>query len=204
MTEALIDRALSGNEAALEALFRQHFPPTLRLASGMLNHEQDAEEVAQDALAYALTHLDRYDPDRAAFATWLYTITVSRCRNKRRRKWLPTVGLTSWLERARDDRNSGRDPRPGPEERVERNERDAALWNVVAQLSPKQREAVVLRYIADLTYRQMAEVLECSTSAAQTRTWLGEQKLRELLSNQEPDLAVGSGARDNQNWGKVK
>jgi RNA polymerase sigma-70 factor (ECF subfamily) len=204
VTEALIRRASSGDEAALEALFRQHYPPTLRLALGLLNSEQDAEEVAQDALAYALTHLDRYDPRRAAFATWLYTITVGRCRNKRRRKWLPTVSLAAWLERSARDQPVHRDPGPGPEEKVERRQRDAALWSAVGQLSPKQREAVVLRYAAGLTYPQMSEVLGCSASTAQTRTWLGEQRLRELLPDLNPDRATAPGARTKHDWETVK
>jgi RNA polymerase sigma-70 factor (ECF subfamily) len=204
VTQALIRRASSGDETALEALFRQHYPPTLRLALGLLNHEQDAEEVAQDALAYVLTHLDRYDPDQAAFATWLYTITVSRCRNKRRRKWLPTIGLTTWLERAGGGRASHRDPGPGPEEKVERRQRDETLWSAVGQLSPKQREAIVLRYAAGLTYPQMSEVLGCSASTAQTRTWLGEQRLRDLLPELDPDVGTAAGARNKHNWETVK
>jgi len=198
VTQALIRRASSGDETALEALFRQHYPPTLRLALGLLNSEQDAEEVAQDALAYALTHLDGYKPERAAFATWLYTITVSRCRNKRRRKWLTTIRLTT------SDQAVDRDPGPGPEEKVERRQRDATLWSAVGQLSPKQREAIVLRYAAGLTYPQMSEVLGCSVSTAQTRTWLGEQRLRELLPDLDPDRAMAAGARNKHNWETVK
>jgi RNA polymerase sigma-70 factor (ECF subfamily) len=198
VTQALIRRASSGDEAALEALFRQHYPPALRLALGLLNSEQDAEEVAQDALAYALTHLDHYDPQRAAFATWLYTITVSRCRNKRRRKWLPTIRLTT------GDQTVDHDPGPGPEEKIERRQRDAALWSAVGQLSPKQREAVVLRYAAGLTYPQMSEVLGCSASTAQTRTWLGEQRLRELLPDLDPAVATAAGARNKHNWETIK
>jgi RNA polymerase sigma-70 factor (ECF subfamily) len=200
MTQKLIRRALSGDETGLETLFRQHYPPTLRLALGLLGDEQDAEEVAQDSLLYALTHLDRYDPARATFSTWLYTITVSRCRSRRRRKWWPTVQLAAWLERGDADREVEPARSSGPEERVERNERDAALWAAVMQLSPKQREAIVLRYAADLTYPQMAEVLGCSTSAAQSRTWLGEQKLRDLLFNLAPGMAAGSGAQDERQW----
>lgn len=202
MKQQLIDCASSGDEVAQEALFRQHYPRTLRLAWGLLGDEQDAEETAQDTLVYALTHLQRYDPDRGAFSTWLYTITVSRCRSKRRRKWLPTIQLATWLERRNGD--GGIDPAPGPEEHLEQKERDAVLWNAVAQLSPKQREAVVLRYAIGLSYTQMAEAMQCSASAAQSRTWLGEQKLRELLSSSTPEAMANAKAQDRTEWEKAK
>jgi DNA-directed RNA polymerase specialized sigma24 family protein len=66
---------------------------------------------------------------------------------------------------------------------VELQERKATVWSVVTQLSPKLREAIVLRYAVGLTYKQMGVVLKCSASAAQSRTWLGEQKLRDWLSD---------------------
>jgi RNA polymerase sigma-70 factor (ECF subfamily) len=194
LTQKLIEFALSGDEAALERLFYQHYPPTLRLARGLLGDEQDAEEVAQDALTYVLTRLEHYDPQRAAFATWLYTVTVSRCRSKRRRRRLPTFRFVAWIE----GRAGGepRDPRPGPEESYERHEQDAALWRAVAELSPKQREAIALRYALGLTYPQMAQVLKCSASAAQSRTWLGEQRLRELLSDLVHEAVSNANSRN--------
>jgi RNA polymerase sigma-70 factor (ECF subfamily) len=204
MTQSLIRRALSGDETALESLFHQHYPPALRLALGLLDNKGDAEEVAQDTLTYVLTHLDRYDAERGAFSTWLYAITVNRCRSKRRRKWLPLVGLTHWLEQKGHGSSFIHEPGPGPEEQLERDERDAALWAAVARLSAKQREAIVLRYAAGLTYPQMAEVLGCSASLAQSRTWLGERKLREMLADLIPGAATGAGAKNKHGMETVK
>ncbi|MCA9978612.1 MAG: RNA polymerase sigma factor, partial [Anaerolineales bacterium] len=81
MHSQVFQRAENGDSQAQAELFRQHYPVTYRLAYSLLHHHEDAEEVAQDALAYALTNLAQYNPLRGAFTTWLYTITVSRCRN---------------------------------------------------------------------------------------------------------------------------
>ena len=84
----LLERGRQGDEAACAALYGYFSPLLMRLCLGLLGDVQDAEEVTQDAFVYALRNLKRYDPARSAFPTWLYTIALSRCRNKRRRKLL--------------------------------------------------------------------------------------------------------------------
>ncbi len=111
--DTLIQRWLVGDERAAEAIYAQSRGATFGLAYALLDNSADAEEVTQDALAYALSHIDRYDPQRARFTTWLHTITVSRCRNKRRRHFLPSVPLFTWLE----FRNDEVDPAPDLETR---------------------------------------------------------------------------------------
>ena len=75
--DALIERWRSGDENAAEAIYTQSRGITFGLAYALLDDAADAEEVTQDVLAYALSHIDRYDPQRARFSTWLYTITIS-------------------------------------------------------------------------------------------------------------------------------
>ncbi len=90
--------ACRGDETAAQAMYGFYSPRVFRMAAALLNDAGDAEEVMQDTFVYALKNLRRYDPSRSAFQTWLFTIAISRCRNKRRRKWLVTVPL-SWLDR---------------------------------------------------------------------------------------------------------
>lgn len=181
---ALIDRALSGDEAAFEAIYRQFVGALYRLAFGVLLHEQDAEEVVQDSFTYAFRSLHRYDPARGSFKTWLYTITMSRCRNKRRRKWLPTLAFGEVAERV-----AGADPRP--EAAAERLGVRDAVVEALRDLSPKLREAVVLRYFDGLTYREMAGVLDCPQKTAESRVRLAHEALYRLLEEQRDVLFEG-------------
>lgn len=87
-TVALIQDWQAGEEEAAEALYNAHRSDVYRLAYALLGNAEDAEEVAQDALTYALVNIRHYAPERASFATWLHTITVSRCRDRQRRKRL--------------------------------------------------------------------------------------------------------------------
>mgnify|MGYP001812317871 CR=1 FL=1 len=90
----LLQRCLSGDEAAYVILYERHASLLYRLAYGLLQNREDAEEVLQDSFEYAFRKLANYDDRKSAFSSWLYRITVSRCRDKRRRKWLPTSPLS--------------------------------------------------------------------------------------------------------------
>ncbi len=186
--EHLIHAAQCGDEAATAAIYRQFVGPLYRLAYGVLLDAQDAEEVVQDSFTYAFQNLHRYDPSRSALRTWLCMITMSRCRNKRRRRWLPTIRLGDAAERL-----PGGGPRP--EAAVEQHGMQEAVAEALRDLSPKLREAVVLRYFDGLTYREMAEVLHCPQKTAESRVRLAHEALYELLAGQREVLVAGLAAR---------
>lgn len=181
---ALIERALAGHEAAYEALYRHFVGPLYRLAYGVLLNAQDAEEVVQDSFTYAFSRLHHYDPAKSAFKTWLYTITMSRCRNKQRRKWLPTLHFGEIAERAAGSELP-------PEAAAERLGVREAVYRALRELSPKLREAVVLRYFDGLTYREMGEVLGCPQKTAESRVRLAHESLFDLLEGQRDALFGG-------------
>lgn len=176
---ALIDRCLAGDQSAYAALYERYASSLFRLAYSVLLDEQDAEDVLQEALVYAFRNLQHYDPSRGAFRTWLYTITISRCRNARRRKWLPTVALANLLAVGVEP------PAPAdelPEHRAAWAELHESLRRALATLSPRLREAVALRYGQGLTYREIAEVMECPQKTAESRIRLAHEQLRKALS----------------------
>jgi RNA polymerase sigma-70 factor (ECF subfamily) len=175
---AFIQRWQAGDERAAEAIYNQYRESTFRLAFGLLGNSADAEETAQDALTYALTRITRYDPQRASFSTWLHTITVSRCRDRQRRRRLPTFSLTGWLQRGGD----APDPAPSPERRAARAETRSEVWTAVQALSPQVREAVLLRYWAGHTYQEMADIMDCPLRTAQSRVRLAYKQLRATLA----------------------
>jgi RNA polymerase sigma-70 factor (ECF subfamily) len=179
--EGMIQRWKNGDERAAEALYNHFRDRTFHLAYGLLGSITDAEEAAQDALAYALRHIKRYDPERASFSTWLHMITVSRARDRYRRRPRPSLSLSAWLGRGGDIP----DPRSGPEQVTIRRETQSQIWNAVQALDPTLREAIVLRYWGGQTYREMAEILDCPLRTAQSRVRIAFNRLRESLSAAE-------------------
>lgn len=171
----LIERGAQGEEAACAALYRQFSPLVMRLCLGLLGDLQDAEEVTQDAFVYALRNLRRFDTGRSAFPTWLYTIALSRCRNKRRRKLLiqmPLELLSAETPKRQERLVEAVLARRGVREQV---------WQVLQELRPHVREAVALRYLGEMRYKEIGETLGCNPKTAESRVRLGLDQLRRAL-----------------------
>ncbi len=177
----LIQRWQNGDDRAAEQLYNHYRESTFRLAYGLLGNAADAEEAAQDALTYALTRINRFDPERAGFKTWLYTITVSRCRDRQRRRYLPTFSLTRWLQQGGDAPDSALTP----EHQTTQAETRSEVWLAVQNLKPKHREAILLRYWAGHTYQEMADILNCPLRTVQYRVRLAYKQLRATLAPTE-------------------
>jgi RNA polymerase sigma-70 factor (ECF subfamily) len=191
--DALIERCQTGDERATEALYNAHQGQVFRLAYGILGNWEDAQEITQDALVYALTKISRYDSKKARFSTWLHAITVSRCRNKLRGRRFSWLSLTAWLEGRGGDVP---DAKPGQEAGVIRDELRDEVWLAIQNLSPSLREAIVLRHWGELTYREMAEVLGCPIRTAQSRVRLAHERIQTALSQE--NLAGRAGALEKE------
>ena len=182
---ALIERCKIGDQSAFAALYEALAPGLYRLAYSILLHRQDSEDVVQEAMVYVFRNLRNFSPERGSLRTWLYTITVSRCRNARRRKWLPTTALANLL-------NVGLEPAAPethtPEAAVARMNVREALEAALAKLSPRLREAIALRYGQGLTFREMAEILDCPQKTAESRVRLAHQALREAMNAEDVAL----------------
>jgi RNA polymerase sigma factor (sigma-70 family) len=173
-TEVLLAASAAGDETASEAIFMRFSPAVLRVAVALLRDRLDAEEVLQDTFVYAFRNLTRFDASKSAFQTWLLTIAISRCRNKRRRKWLPSIPL-QWFQK--EESSGGRTVRAVEDWLAIRGVR-RELWAAVWTLSPSLREAVVLRYVGGLTYGEIAATVGCGGKAAESRVRTGLAALR--------------------------
>ncbi|HRQ41155.1 MAG TPA: RNA polymerase sigma factor [Chloroflexota bacterium] len=176
--EALIARCLAGEEAAYVSLYNLYAGMIYRLVYSMLQEREDAEEVLQDSFEYAFRKLADFDPHKSAFKTWLYRIAVSRCHNKRRRKWLPTFSLNH-----QDARQAADEETPTPDERVRLTETQQAVWYALQQLTPKLRETAVLRYYEGLSYQEIGDILGIPGKTAESRMRLAHQALKEMLQD---------------------
>ena len=174
----LVKRCCQGDETAFSALYEHYAGYIYRLAYGFLQHKEDAEEVLQDTFEYAFRRIQRYDARKAGFKTWLYQIAVSRCRNKRRRKWLPTFSLGQLGEHESCDHGA-----PLPDEHLVLDSRQKQIWQALNSLSPKLRETAVLRYYEGLSYPAIGTVLGIPAKTAESRMRLAHKALKEILSD---------------------
>jgi RNA polymerase sigma factor (sigma-70 family) len=180
--DALLQRARAGHEAAQRELYEAHRARVLRLAYALLGDADDAEDVMQDVMVYALTNLNRYDPSRAALSTWLHTITLSRCRDRARRRRMGLRRVTDWLQGRAEDAVE-----VGPEANLERFDARLRVGQALSRLTRVQREAIVLREVVELTFEEMATVLGVPLRTAQARVTSAHAAVRRQLRGERKD-----------------
>lgn len=160
--EALVEAFQRGDETAFDGLFLKHQDDVFSLCLGLLGDESDARDATQETFLRAYQGLRRFRGE-AAFATWLYRIALHAARQldrrRRRRQTLP-------LETARGAVNPPLDFLDRRLSQIVRAERIRAVFE---ELSVDHRAALVLRYYRDLSYEEMAELLQTSVSAVKAR-----------------------------------
>lgn len=158
----LIRRLKAGEEAAFRDLVNAYQDRVFHTALGLLQHDQDAEDAAQDVFIKIYRAIQGFRED-SGLSTWIYRITVTRCLDilrsrKRKIQWSRIFGL--------QERRSG-DPvdfvHPGV--LLDRKEQAAQLFRHLAQLAPNQQAAFVLHKMEGLSYAEIAGILQVSEKA---------------------------------------
>ncbi|HUQ51222.1 MAG TPA: sigma-70 family RNA polymerase sigma factor [Gammaproteobacteria bacterium] len=165
----LVAAARSGDRAARQRLYRQHVQRVFRTVRGILRSDAEAEDVTQDAMLTALTSLERYSPRSGTrFVAWLTTIAVNTARRRFRRR-RPELTATGELPEV-----AGTDAELGDDLDLARQR--AALLRALAELEPREREIVNLRYGAELNAAEIATQL--GIEAANVRKILERARVR--------------------------
>ena len=182
----LIQRWRTGDLRAAEEIYNLHRERVYRLSYGLLGDPEDAEEAAQDALTYALMKIENYDPRRSQFTTWLHMITVSRCRDLHRKRRQPTFSLSEWVQSRRKQPAN----QITAENQVIRREDQHSIWEVVQELTPPLREAIILRHWGGQTYQEIANIVGCPIRTAQSRVRLAHKAIKKTLFDSKVMTAV--------------
>ncbi|HID65024.1 MAG TPA: sigma-70 family RNA polymerase sigma factor [Anaerolineae bacterium] len=171
-----IRQAVAGDREAFTRLVEAYQIPVYNLAYRMLGDAREAEDAAQETFLRAYTRLSTYQTDKK-FSSWLLAIASHHCIDRLRRRrftWLSLDELP-FLEQAAGERNH-------PEEAAIRQEERDEVRKMLDHLPPRYRAAVVLRYWYELSYREIAEVMEITESAVKSRLY----RAREMLAQRAP------------------
>lgn len=196
-TEDLIRRHQAGQPAAFDALFERYKDYVYRVAYMTLRNSDDAEEATQETFMDVLRGLRSYDVDGPArFETWVYRVTVNRCKTRLRKKRLPSADwdeMEERLERMPAEAESSDGAMTGhvdgnPEALALRQEDKVRLWTAVNQLGDVHREVVLMRYGQEFSYEEIAETLQINIGTVKSRLFNAHKKLQEILTTQAPDL----------------
>ena len=171
-----VQAAMEGDQDAFAELVYTYQDAVYNLCYRLLSERTEAEDAAQEAFLRAYLNLQRYDPSRS-FKTWVLTIASNHCIDRLRRRRL------TWLS-IEDDVLPGlslSSDEPEPEQASILNEQSAALQEILGELNPDYRAAVVLRYWYDYSYTEIADILDTTESAIKSRLFRARQILAEKL-----------------------
>jgi len=145
----LIGRSQRGDTSAFDELVIKYRARIFRLVYGIVNNEDDAWDIAQEAFFLSWLSIQRFEY-RASFYTCLYSVTINVTRNSLRRQgWHKDVALSDSIP----------DSGLGPGENCQHGEiREWVNW-ALAELSPEQRAVVMLKELEGLHYREIAQEL---------------------------------------------
>jgi RNA polymerase sigma-70 factor (ECF subfamily) len=171
--DELLLLARGGKSAAFDEIVRRHQTRALRIASKYLGQTALAKDVTQNAFIEVYRALPRYKPV-GRFQAYLYRVLLNQCRMSRR---------SSRLDERTSKRYAG-DPRPDPEQpegQILAQERRREVEHALEQLSTKLRVVLVLRFGGDLSYREIAEVLDLPLGTVKRRIFDALERLRRTM-----------------------
>ena len=176
----LVRRAQQGERRAFDELIVRHQPIALSLAVGIVRDRERALELTQEAVLHAYLSLDRLrKPD--SFRAWLCGIVVNLCKSHLRRPRVETLSLELLSGGRSFDSLPLTDGAPQPHEAAEARETHRLILAAIGQLSPANRDAVLLYYFEQLSVREIASLLQISVTAVKGRLHKSRRKLRDQL-----------------------
>jgi len=209
----LVAAAKNGNLDAFEVLVARHEQKIFFVARRITRTREDAEDVVQQTLQKAFTHLSKFE-QRASFSTWLTRVAINealmllRKRRGRHEVMIDDVSGEKETPTVLEVPDSGLDP----EVKYSRLERERILSSVMNELPNGTRKAIQLRELDERSTEETARIMGISIGAVKARVFHGRRKLRERLkrfveptwtSARKTSLKIGNSrriSRDQVAW----
>ncbi len=172
--ERLVEQFNRGDESAFDRIVGQYSSDVASLASRLLGWSGEVEDVTQDIFLAAFLGLKKFRCD-CSLRTWLFTITVNKCRSYRYKRMLQRRRISQVADKAIDASAGTADKSSMDNETFDR------IRRAIQALPAKYREAVVLRYLQELPAEQISRILGISKNALQVRLNRARARLRDDL-----------------------
>jgi RNA polymerase sigma-70 factor (ECF subfamily) len=182
----LVRRCISGDAAAWEEIVQRYHRRIYNICYRFAGSGDDAQDLTQEVFIKMYRTLNSYDVDRGAFMTWVTTVTrnllVDHFRKTKQERLTDSLDTTSsGHEDAMPLSEQIQDRGPSPDSRVQSREAKETVHQALQKLSPELREAVILRDLQDLDYREIATVLKVPEGTVKSRINRGRAELARLL-----------------------
>ncbi|MFN7998599.1 MAG: sigma-70 family RNA polymerase sigma factor [Bryobacteraceae bacterium] len=182
---ALVQELREGSEQAYEALLLRFQQPVYNLALRLLNDPSDASDVVQEVFLKVFRNVGHFR-GQSSLKTWIFRIAINEAHNQRRwffRHRHREVGMEDEQEDTRNRADVLADSGQSPFDYVFDQEKHELIQEALGRINPTFRAAVVLRDITDLSYEEIAEILQVSLGTVKSRILRGREALRQQLED---------------------
>ena len=182
----LVRRCVAGDAAAWEEIVQRYHRRIYNLCYRFAGSAEDAQDLTQDVFIKMYRTLKTYDLERGAFMTWVTTLTrnllVDHFRKTKQERLTDSLDtVPSEHEDAMPLSDQIKDKALPPDARVQSRETGDTVHRALQKLSPDLREAVILRDLQDMDYREIAAVLKVPEGTVKSRINRGRAELARLL-----------------------
>jgi len=173
----LIQRCQRGETQAFGILVQQHMKSAYFIALGLVGSHETALDLSQEAFVRAFRSIQKFDPQRKFF-TWFYQILRNLCFNSIRNKARQAAPFS---EIGTNQINQIIDSSQNADENLERDELKEILWQALNSLKPHEKEIIVLKDFQDLSYKEIATILQCPVGTVMSRLFAARKTLKTKL-----------------------
>lgn len=182
----LVRRCIGGDAAAWEEIVQRYHRRIYNICYRFAGSAEDAQDLTQEVFIRMYRTLTTYDTSKGAFTTWLTTMTrnllVDHFRKTKQDRMTDSLDATpSEHEDAMPLGERIPDEGPPPDSGVQSRETREVVHSALQKLSPELREAVILRDLQDMDYREIATVLRVPEGTVKSRINRGRAELARLL-----------------------
>jgi RNA polymerase sigma-70 factor (ECF subfamily) len=181
--QTVVERCLSGDDAAWEELVRLHTRRVYGLCYRFTGKESEAQDLTQDVFLRVFRALASFRSTEGSFTTWLARLTRNLLIDhyRRNRNERITDSIEEQLPRIEGGSEESLASSSRPDSAVAGREASELLQGALAKLSPELRETIILRDLQEMEYREIAQVLAIPEGTVKSRLNRGRAELARLL-----------------------
>ena len=187
---ALVQSCLAGEQHAWHTLVKTQHKRVYAICFRFTNDATEAEDITQDVFLKVYRNLNSFDTSKGSFQTWITTLTRNLLVDNYRRTRLERASDS--LDESQSSEEDGptrldalADTRPSQEQQYAGLELRSQIQTALTKLSPELREAVILRDLEDMDYKEIAVILKIPEGTVKSRISRGRAELARLLQRIE-------------------
>jgi RNA polymerase sigma-70 factor, ECF subfamily len=183
---ALVRRCIAGDAAAWEDIVQRFNRRIYNICYRFVGSADSAEDLTQEVFIKVYRTLDSFDSEKASLNTWITTVTrnllVDHFRKTKYDRATDSLDTAPGEDEERQSIGDKlADSGPSPDSQIEGRETKELVHKALQKLSPELREAVILRDLQDMDYRDIAQVLKVPEGTVKSRINRGRTELARLL-----------------------